>query len=133
MLTRRMMLTGALAAAVGSAGPVWAASWMDLGFRQVSLSRDVDRIEVLACHRFFERIRLQVTGNDVFVHTMTVHFANEASVRYRIDALIAEGRRSAAITLPGEGRRITHVDLAYRRIAGGGRAIVTLQGLPMRN
>lgn len=130
MLTRRKILAGVLSSPFVAALPAWAASWVDLGIRQVSLTREVDRIDVVASRRFFERLRLAVTGNDIFLHTVTVHFANDVSVKYRFETLIEEGRKSPSIGLPGDGRRIRHVDLAYRRTPTGGTAIVTLQGLP---
>ena len=130
MLTRRSLLRGGLMMTVWAAAPAWAATWLDLGVRPVSLDREVDRITVVPSKRFFTRMRLLVEGNDVFLQSMTVHFVRDGAVRYRFDTLVAEGRKSATIDLPGDGRRITHVDLAYRRKAGGGIAVVTLQGQP---
>lgn len=131
MLTRRAILLGAGSVAVTAAMPARAASWVDLGVRQVSLTKEADRIAVLSSRRFFTKLRLTVTGNDVFLRAVTVHFQNDVSIRYRFDTLIADGGRSASIDLPGDARRVQHVDLDYRRRAGGGSAIVSLQGMPV--
>lgn len=130
VLTRRKVFLGVLATTIGAGFPALAASWVDLGFSRVSLGREVDRIDVAAHHRrLFTKLRLAVDGNDIFLHTMTVHFVKASPVTYRFDTLIKDGRRSSSIDLMGEGRRVEHVDLAYRRAAGGGVAVVTLQGL----
>ena len=131
MLMRRDVLVGALTASVWAALPAQAASWVDLGARQVSLAREVDQIAVTNSRRFFTKLRLKVTGGDIFLQSATVHFLNDTAVRYRFDTAIDEGRYSASIDLPGKGRRIRHVDLAYRRKPGGGVAVVVLQGLPV--
>lgn len=131
MLMRRDILVGALAAPFWAVLPAQAASWVDLGERQVSLTREVDQIVVATPRQFYTKLRLKVTGGDIFMYTATVHFANDTSMRYRFDTTIEEDRYSSSIDLPGKGRRIRHVDLAYRREQDGGVAVVVLQGLPV--
>ncbi|MEO6636363.1 MAG: hypothetical protein ABIN41_12260, partial [Devosia sp.] len=81
MLNRRTLLAGVagLGAALLAPLEASAASWVNLGSRNVNLLLDHDTISVGAGVGLFTRIRLKVTGNTVFIDSMKVVFANGAS------------------------------------------------------
>src|SRR5689334_18825786 len=77
MLTRRSLLAGAFAAAALLV-PIeaQAASWVTLGSRAVNLFFDHGTIRVGDGAGLFKRLRLQVSGNTVFIRDMHVTFAS---------------------------------------------------------
>src|SRR5690349_8364943 len=129
MLTRRSLLAGAFAAAALLV-PIeaQAASWVTLGSSTVHQFFDHDTIRVGAAAGLFKRIRLQVSGNNVFIRDMHVTFANGTGYDVPLRFMFRPGTSSRNIDLPGAVRFIRRVDFNYTKLPGGGRAVVTLQG-----
>lgn len=129
MITRRNLLFGTLAVAVGVvAGPAEAAEDVVLGTRTVNLGSDHDRIRVGLGRGLFSRIRLQVQNNGIFVQDLKVTFMNGDTADLKVRVFIEEGGRTRDILLPGLIRAIRHIDMTYRRVPLGGRAKVTVIG-----
>lgn len=129
MLTRRKLLAAALAAAVVlSPLDAYAASWVTLGSRTVSLFHDHDTIRVGATSGLFTKIRLKVSGNAVFMRDLHVTFASGAGVDVPVRFMFLPGTQSRIINLPGAARLIRRVDMTYSRLPAGGTATVTLLG-----
>jgi len=130
MLTRRSLVAGAFAAAVLLLMPLeaQAASWVNLGSRTVNLFVDRDTIRVGAGSGLFKRVRLQVSGNTVFIRDMHITFANGGGYDVPLRFMFRPGSSSRNIDLPGAARFIRRVDFTYNKLPGGGRAVVTLQG-----
>ncbi len=130
MLTRRSLVAGVFAAAALLLVPMeaQAASWVNLGSRTVNLFVDHDTIRVGAGTGLFKRIRLQVSGNTVFIRDLHVTFANGNGYDVPLRFAFRPGSSSRNIDLPGAARFIRRVDFNYSKLPGGGRAVVTLQG-----
>jgi hypothetical protein len=132
MLTRRTALAlglGAVLAPLSGIRAARAASWVELGTRTVKAYGDADRIAVADNGGVYTKLRIAVARNGVHVERATVRFGNGESATYLFDAFVPRGSVSAPVDLPGGGRSILYVDMVYRRRAGGGAAVVTLQGL----
>lgn len=131
MLNRRNLLAGAaagLGAGLLSTFEAFAATWVVLGTRTVDLFGDNDTVRVGAGAGLFNRIRMSVTGNTVFVNNLRVVFSNGTSHDVALRFMFLPGSSSREILLPGALRRIRRVEFTYRRLPGGGRATVTLEG-----
>jgi hypothetical protein len=132
MISRRATLAiglGAMLAPFTLARAAWAGYWVDLGTRTVKVYGDADRIAVSDNGGIYRRLRISVARNGVHVERATVYFGNGETATYQFDSFVPRGSVSAPIDLPGGGRAILYVDMVYRRRAGGGVAVVTLQGL----
>ena len=129
-MNRRTLLAGFAAASAAAFLPVqaFAASWVNLGSKSVSLLADHDTIRVGAGAGLFTDIRLKVTGNTVFIHSMKVTFSSGATHSVNLRFAFLPGTSSRVINLPGPARLIRKVDLVYSKLLGGGTATVTLQG-----
>jgi hypothetical protein len=128
MLSRRNLVAGLFAVAALAPIQAYAATWVTLGSRTVSLFTDHDTIRVGALAGLYTNIRLTVTGNAVFMHDLHVTFSNGSAVDVPIRFLFLPGTSSRVISLPGVARHIRKVDMTYNKLIGGGKAVVTLQG-----
>lgn len=129
MISRRSLILGAVTTAVAAAAtPASAQEYVVLGSRTVNLGRDSDRIRVGLLRGLFTRIRLEVTGNSIFMRDLKVTFVNGETADLRVRSFIEEDGRTRDIRLPGLVRAIRHIDMTYRRVPGGGRATVTVVG-----
>ncbi|MEQ1770349.1 MAG: hypothetical protein ABL879_10970 [Devosia sp.] len=131
MLTRRSLLAGFAGMGAAMLAPLEAvaASWVNLGSRNVSLILDHDTIHVGTGVGLFRRIRLKVSGSSpIFIHSMKVVFGNGNSHSVDLKFLFLPGSNSRNIDLPGQLRFIRRVELLYTKVPLGGSATVTLQG-----
>ncbi len=129
MTTRRMFLLGLPAAAASVwAGAATAQEYVVLGTRTVNLGADRDRIPVGPLRGIFSRIRLEVSGNGIFVRDLRVTFGNGDTEELRVRSFNEEGGRTRDILLPGILRTIRYIDMTYVRVPLGGRATVTVVG-----
>jgi hypothetical protein len=129
MISRRELLIGGVLAFAGAmATPTEAAEYVVLGSRTVNLGSDHDRIHVGLLKGLFSRIRLEVSGNSIFMQGLRVTFLNGETADLPVRLLIGEGSRTRDILLPGLIRAIRHIDMQYRRVPLGGRATVTIVG-----
>lgn len=129
LMSKRNFLIGA--AALMAAMPILpaeAAEYVVLGSRTVNLGSDRDRIRVGALRGLFSRIRLEVSGNSIFMEDLKVTFMNGETADLPVRLLIREGSRTRDILLPGVVRLIRHIDMRYTRVPLGGRAKVTIVG-----
>jgi hypothetical protein len=127
IVTRRNLLGGA-GMVLLAAGPAAAATWVALDTRRVRLRRDHDRFVVGEERGVFDRLALRIEGNAVHLARAAVTFGNNETVWFELDVLVSPGTDGRSIDLPGTARAIRFVDLTYRRILGGGEAVVTLLG-----
>jgi hypothetical protein len=129
-MNRRTLLAGVAAAGAVALLPVeaFAATWITLGSKTVSLLADHDTIRVGAGVGLFTDVRLHVTGNTVFMHSMKITFSSGLTQSVNLAFAFLPGSSSRVINLPGPARLIKKVDLVYSKLLGGGTAIVTLQG-----
>ena len=129
-MNRRTLLAGFAAAGAAALVPAqaFAATWISLGSKTVSLLADHDTIFVGAGAGLFTDVRLQVTGNTVFIHSMKITFSSGATHNVNLRFAFLPGTSSRTINLPGPARLIRKVDLVYSKLIGGGTAVVSLQG-----
>lgn len=128
MLSRRSILAGLVAVAAMAPLSAMAATWVNLGSRTVNLIYDHDTIRVGAGAGNYTDIRIQVTGNTVFVNDLRVVFSNGTTYDVPVRFLFLPGTASRVINLPGAVRHIRRVEMTYEKLPGGGTAVVTLQG-----
>jgi hypothetical protein len=129
-MNRRTLLAGFAAAGAAALLPAqaFAATWVNLGSKTVSLLADHDTIFVGAGAGLFTDVRLHVAGNAVFMHSMVITFSSGATHSVNLRFAFLPGTASRVINLPGPARLIRKVDLVYSKLIGGGTAVVTLQG-----
>jgi hypothetical protein len=125
---RGLILGGAALLVAGTSLPATAADYVVLGSRTVNLGSDHDRIYVGPLRGIFSRIRLEVSGNAIFMQDLKVTFMNGETADLPVRLLIEEGGRTRDILLPGLLRLIAHIDMRYVRVPLGGRAKVTIVG-----
>jgi hypothetical protein len=130
MPTRRLFVAAALSGALIPilAQEAQAATYATLGSRTVNLLSDHDRIAVGLLGGLFTHIRLEVSGNAIFMQDLKVTFANGQTVDLPVRALIPQGGQTRDIQLPGAARAIRFIDMTYRRVPLGGTAVVTAVG-----
>jgi hypothetical protein len=116
-MNRRHLLAGFAAAGAAALLPIeaFAASWVTLGTKTVNLLADHDRINVGVGAGSFKKLRIKVTGNTVFIHSMTVTFGNGATHQVPLRFAFLPGTWSRVIDLPGAARQIKRVDFVYSR------------------
>jgi hypothetical protein len=116
-MNRRTFLTtlaglGGLATAAPRAA---AATWRRLGTRQVSAAAERDTIPVTAFRGRFDRIRLHVRGNDLYLYDLKVIYGNGAVDDIPVRLRIPQGGTTREIDLRGGDRFITAVSLVYQK------------------
>lgn len=107
---------------------VAGTGWMMLGERTVDGRRDMDTVTVGSKKGVFHRIRFDVTGSALDLHSVVVTFGNSETFAPETRYSFGKGEGSRSIDFPGGGRRIEKVVFRYGNLPGGGRAHVTLYG-----
>ncbi len=125
-LKRISVLIGALTLAGLAAQPTLAQQrdrdhkrgndhWEQLGCQKVGFLVDRDFIKVGRREGRFKAIRLEVSGNTVFINDLKVVYGNGAPDDLQVRAEIREGGQTRPLDLKGRGERaINRVELTYR-------------------
>lgn len=101
-------------------------AWTPLGEQTVSLDVDRDVIRVGRERGLFSRIRLDVSGDDIFLYGLRVRYENGTEESFAMGRPIRAGSGSQPIDLTGEARAIREIELTYRAREGRGRARATV-------
>jgi len=117
-----LMLTGALALAVLAAQPAAARDrdrghdhWENLGCQKVGFLVDHDVIRVGRRDGKFSAIRLNVSGNAVYINDLNVVYGNGAPDDINVRSEIREGGQTPPLDLKGRGEHaIDRIELTYR-------------------
>ena len=88
--------------------------WEELGCQKVGFLTDRDTIKVGRREGRFKAIRLEVSGNAVYINDLKVVYANGAPDDIRVRSEIREGGQSGPLDLKGRERAIDRVELVYR-------------------
>lgn len=88
--------------------------WEELGCQTVGFARDRDTIRVGRGEGAFTKIRLAVSGNDVFINNMLIVYGNGKPDRIKVGEMLREGTVTRAVDLIGKRRIIRKIDLVYR-------------------
>lgn len=116
----------ATSAAPGAAMPNGAIYF---GHQYVNFVRDRDAIRVPAQIGQFDRLKLRVLDNDIFIDEMRVVYADGQTVRLPVAADVRRNSETPWLKLTGGDRFIDRVDFAYRSKPGAkGQARVELYG-----
>ena len=102
--------------------------WTMLGEQAVSGRVDRDRITVGRYEGRFSKLTLVVLDSDLELQDFTIHFADGTRYEPRVQHYFRENARTRVIDLPPNGGLISHIDLRYRNLPGGGRARVQVWG-----
>lgn len=123
-LKRATVLIGALALAGLAAQPSLAQQrdrdrgsdhWEQLGCQKVGFLVDRDAIKVGRREGKFKAIRLEVSGNTVYINDLKVVYGNGAPDDLQVRSEIREGAQTRPLDLKGRGERaIDRVELTYR-------------------
>jgi hypothetical protein len=115
-----LMLVGSVLVAGLLAHPVQARDrghdhWENLGCQKVGFLVDHDVIRVGRHDGKFSAIRLDVSGNTVYINDLKVVYGNGAPDDINVRAEIREGGQTRPLDLKGRGERaIDRIELTYR-------------------
>jgi len=121
-LKHASMLLGAVTLAGVVAQPALADNrghghdhWDQLGCQKVGFLVDHDVVRVGRRDGKFKAIRLEVSGNAVYLNDLKVVYGNGAPEDVAVRSEIREGGQTRAIDLKGRGERvIERIEMTYR-------------------
>lgn len=96
-----------------------AATWVKLGTRKVNGLIDRDRISIGASWGWFDKIRLHVRGNNLWLYDLDIRFGNGAKQDVGVRAFIPQGGHTRTIDLVGGERFIKSVSFTYGKFPNG--------------
>jgi len=129
LVSRRQTMCSLLSlAVVGASACEQQSGWVRLGSVQISLLNNRAIIPVSVSQGFFTALRVAVAERPVFVDALAVHFGNGERTTLAVNTLIPAGGETQPIFFPGGVRSIILIDIAFRRVAVGGSATVTVSG-----
>ena len=116
MTLRRAYAAIALLAVGGMlASPTLAADkWEELGCQKVGFLIDRDVVKVGRREGRFKAIRLDVSGNAVYMEDLKVVYGNGAPDDIPVRSEIRDGGQTRALDLKGRDRVIDRVEMVYR-------------------
>ena len=99
----------------GGPGPgPGGGKWEQLGCQKVGFLVDRDVIKVGRREGRFKAIRLEVSGNDVFINDLKVVYGNGQPDDIPVRAKIKQGGMSGPLDLKGGDRFIDRIEMVYR-------------------
>jgi hypothetical protein len=114
----------------GGGGGGGRADWVELGCQSVGFLGDRDVIRVGRREGRFNAIKLNVSGNAVYMMDLKVVYANGAPDDIQVRSEIREGGETRPLDLRGYDRSIDRVELVYRAKPNfNGRARVCVSGM----
>jgi hypothetical protein len=112
-LATTAIIAGALVVLAGA--PTGAqARWERLACQKVGFVADKDVIRVGRGEGRFKSIRLQVSGNKVYMNDLKVVYSNGEPDDIPVRAEIRAGGQTRALDLRGERRAIKAIEMQYR-------------------
>lgn len=130
---RRKLIAGlivALAAPWSQAAVAQPSDYTLLGEEIANYQRETDRFAIGGERGVFRALKLEVERAAIQLFDVVVTFGNGQKRSLGRERRIDAGSAGYVLDLPGDGRRIKHVDVTYRslRRSTGRRAIVELSG-----
>jgi len=116
MTLRRTCVAVAALAVAGTAASqsAWADKWEELGCQKVGFLIDRDVVKVGRHDRRFKAIRLEVSGNTVYMEDLKVVYGNGVADDIPVRSEIRDGGQTRALDLKGRDRAIDRVEMVYR-------------------
>ena len=112
-LATAAIIAGAIVVLAGA--PTGAqARWERLGCQKVGFLADKDVIRVGRGEGRFKSIRLQVSGNKVYMNDLKVVYSNGEPDDIPVRSEIRAGGQTRALDLRGERRAIKAIEMKYR-------------------
>ena len=105
-----------------------AKGWVMLGERTVGGNVDRDRIDVGRHEGQFKKLNVVVLDSDLEMLDFTINFGDRTTYAPKLAHFFKEGQRTRSFELPPSAKVITHIDVKYRNLRGGGRARVQVWG-----
>lgn len=87
--------------------------WEKLGSRKVNFGIEKDVIAIGAHEGAFTKLKIQVTGGDLDLKSMVVHFKNGDKKDIGLKHNFTKGSSSRVIDLPGNKRLIQKISFVY--------------------
>ena len=101
--------------------------WQQIATTEADFRNDRDTINIPRGEGQYRQLRLVVSGGDLEMRDMTIHFANGETYRPNIRHAFSNEGPPLLIDLPGNVRSVTRIEYNYRstnRREGKGRVIV---------
>jgi hypothetical protein len=116
MTLRRTCVAIAALAVAGTAASqsAWADKWEELGCQKVGFLIDRDVVKVGRRDGRFKAIRLEVSGNTVYMEDLKVVYGNGVPDDIPVRSEIRDGAQTRALDLKGRDRVIDRVEMVYR-------------------
>jgi hypothetical protein len=116
MTLRRTCVAIAALAVAGTAASqsAWADKWEELGCQKVGFLIDRDVVKVGRHDGRFKAIRLEVSGNTVYIEDLKVVYGNGVADDIPVRSEIRDGGQTRALDLKGRDRAIDRVEMVYR-------------------
>ena len=104
----------AVAGVLASQPALAADKWEELGCQKVGFLIDRDVVKVGRREGRFKAIRLDVSGNAVYMEDLKVVYGNGAPDDIPVRSEIRDGGQTRALDLKGRDRVIDRVEMVYR-------------------
>jgi hypothetical protein len=116
MTLRRTCVAIAALAVAGTAASqsAWADKWEELGCQKDGFLIDRDVVKVGRRDGRFKAIRLDVSGNTVYMEDLKVVYGNGVPDDIPVRSEIRDGGQTRALDLKGRDRVIDRVEMVYR-------------------
>lgn len=128
---QRVLLSLVMLLMMGTAAraDVWDSNgWVLLGEQQVGARVDRDTIQVGRHEGQFSKMTVVVLDSELEMLDFTINFGDRTLYSPKLAFFFKEGQRTRAFDLPPSAKVISHIDLKYRNLPGGGRAKVQVWG-----
>lgn len=99
-----------------------------LGEQTVSGRVDRDTIRVGRHEGQFSKMTVVVLDSELEMLDFTLNFGDRTTYAPKLSYFFKEGQRTKAFDLPPSAKVISHIDVKYRNLPGGGRARIQVWG-----
>jgi hypothetical protein len=105
------------------------AGWQQIAVTEADFRNDRDTINIPRGEAQYRQLRLVVSGGDLEMREMVIHFANGENYRPNIRHAFTNEGPPMIIDLPGNVRNVTRIEYNYRSTSKReGKARVTVYG-----
>jgi|SRR4026208_1914983 hypothetical protein len=111
MLGAVMLLMSACVVADGGGG---GGGWQQIATTEADFKNDRDTINISRGYGQYRHLRLVVSGGDLEMNEMIIHFSNGQSYRPNVRHRFSNEGPPLIIDLPGDIRDVTRIEYNYR-------------------
>jgi hypothetical protein len=126
-----LCLAAGTSVASGTRDPLLPRGAVRLGVQEVDFRLDVDTFPVSVLRGKFRKLSFHVTGNDLAIARIVVHYASGADEEIEVRHEFREDARSRIIDLAGARRSIRWIRIVYGTVGAmrEGKAMVAIYGI----